>query len=500
MPFGASTGNVVVTVSAVPSAGVNFVVPAIITALSTNSGAIGTPITITGVNFGGTQSTSGVTFNGAIASVSVLERHQYRDHAVPFSATTGNVVVTVSGIPSTGVNFVVPPIITSLSASSGAVSTNTTITGLSFGATQGSSTVTFHGIAASVVTWAGASITATVPFGATPGNVLVTVAGIASNGLPFTPGPSIGGLSENSGPAGTATTITGVNFGAAQGVSTVTFNGVTANATSWADTVITVVVPVGASTGPIVVTVNSLPSNPATFTVVSSNVLSGCGNSPTGDESLLNGHYIFLMQGWTGPNPASTITSFIADGAGNITGGEGDSNGQSFGPRHFIILPSSGIYKIGKDPAGTGDIGCVVLPNSFATSTTLTFSLGKLSGGVYTKGHIIQFDQTTGLGTRASGVLLRQTLPFGYPAASQNFVFGENGFDGEGNAYERGGHLTLSTTGGFTNVVSDFDDDGTVNYGNGTDIPVVARAKHRRLQRRAGRRHGLPRRSPSATR
>ena len=472
VPPAATTGNVIVTVSGIASAGSNFVVPPIVTALSATSGAIGTSLTITGSNFGANQGTSSVAFNGALAPV-VSWTSTTIVTTVPLAASTGSVTVTVSGIATTGPNFVVPPVLTALSAASGAVSTNITITGFSFGATQGTNSVTFNGISAAVVTWAGTSITATVPFGSTPGNVLVTVAGVASNGLPFAPGPSIGSLSENSGPAGTATTITGVNFGATQGVSTVTFDGVPASATAWANTSITVVVPVGATTGPLTVEVNSLLSNGVTFSVVSSNVLPGCGNSPTGDESMLSGHYVFLIQGWTGPNPSSTITSFIANGSGGITGGEGDSSSAILGAQHFLILPTGGGYTVGKDPTGTTDIGCVVLPNSLGAFTTLTFALGKLSGSVYTKGRIIQFDQSTGAGTRASGVLLRQTPPFVFPGASQNFVFGENGFDAENQSFDRAGHLTMSTTGVFTNLISDFDDDGTVDYGNGTGSPVL---------------------------
>ncbi len=70
---------------------------------------------------------------------------------VPSGATTGNVVVTVGGVASNGVSFTVTaaaPSISSLSPTSGAVGTAVTITGTNFGATQGTSTVTFNGTAA----------------------------------------------------------------------------------------------------------------------------------------------------------------------------------------------------------------------------------------------------------------------------------------------------------------------------------------------------------------
>src|SRR5260370_776124 len=69
---------------------------------------------------------------------------------VPAGATTGNVVVTVNGQASNGVLFTVipPPSISSLSPTSGAVGASVTITGTNYGATQGTSTVTFNGTTA----------------------------------------------------------------------------------------------------------------------------------------------------------------------------------------------------------------------------------------------------------------------------------------------------------------------------------------------------------------
>lgn len=77
------------------------------------------------------------------------------------------------------------PSITSLSPTSGAVGASVTISGSNFGATKGSSTVTFNNTPASVGTWSDTSIIVTVPTGATTGNVVVTVNGDASNGVNF---------------------------------------------------------------------------------------------------------------------------------------------------------------------------------------------------------------------------------------------------------------------------------------------------------------------------
>ncbi len=275
VPAGATTGNVVVSVGGAASNGMNFTVTVpgpSITSLNPASGLIGTSVTITGANFGATQGTSTVKFNGITAtptswsatSVVVL---------VPAGATTGNVVVSVGGVASNGMNFTVTvpaPSITSLNPASGLIGTSVTITGANFGATQGTSTVKFNGITATPTSWSATSVVVLVPAGATTGNVVVTVGGAASNGVSYTvttPAPSITNLNPASGLIGTSVTITGANFGTTQGTSTVKFNGITATPTSWSATSIVAPVPAGATTGSVVVTVGGVVSNGVSFTV-----------------------------------------------------------------------------------------------------------------------------------------------------------------------------------------------------------------------------------------
>src|SRR5213075_955834 len=108
---------------------------------------------------------------------------------VPTGATTGSVVVTIGGVASNGITFTVStpaPSLTSLNPTSGVVGTSVTIAGANFGATQGTSTVKFNGVAATPTSWSATSIVAPVPSGATTGNVVVTVGGVASNGVSFT--------------------------------------------------------------------------------------------------------------------------------------------------------------------------------------------------------------------------------------------------------------------------------------------------------------------------
>src|SRR6185503_10960473 len=111
------------------------------------------------------------------------------------------------------------PTITTLLPLNGPVGTAVTITGTNFGATMGTSTVTFNGTAATPTSWSATSIVVPVPAGATTGNVVVTVGGLASNGVSFTVTvpPTITSLSPTSGPVATAVTIAGTVFGATKG-------------------------------------------------------------------------------------------------------------------------------------------------------------------------------------------------------------------------------------------------------------------------------------------
>ena len=351
-----------------PSNGVSFTVLPIpsITTLSPTSGPVGTSMTITGANFGATQGTSTVTFNGTAATPTSWSATSIVV-PVPSGATTGNVVVTVGGVLSNGVSFTVLPIpsITTLSPTSGPVGTSVTITGVNFGATQGTSTVTFNGTAATPTSWSATSIVVPVPSGATTGNVVVTVGGVPSNGVSFTvtATPSITTLSPTSGPVGTSMTITGANFGTTQGTSTVTFNGTAATPTSWSATSIVVPVPSGATTGNVVVTVGGVPSNGVSFTVTATPSITTLSPSsgPVGTSVTITGANFGTTQGtstvtfngtpatptsWSATSIVVPLPSGATTGNVVVTVGTAASNGVSFTvtatPSITTLSPSSG--------------------------------------------------------------------------------------------------------------------------------------------------------------
>lgn len=83
------------------------------------------------------------------------------------------------------------PSVSSLSTSSGPVGTPVQVNGANFASSQGTSSLTFNGTAATASSWSTTVINTSVPSGATTGPVVVTVGGMASNGINFTvtPGP-----------------------------------------------------------------------------------------------------------------------------------------------------------------------------------------------------------------------------------------------------------------------------------------------------------------------
>src|SRR6185295_15535491 len=75
-----------------------------ISSLAPAAGPIGQTVVVTGVNFGSTQGTSVVTFNGAAASVTAWTDGVI-SVVVPPGATSGPVVVTKQGVSSNAVAF-----------------------------------------------------------------------------------------------------------------------------------------------------------------------------------------------------------------------------------------------------------------------------------------------------------------------------------------------------------------------------------------------------------
>ncbi len=205
----------------------------------------------------------------------------------------------------------------------------------------------------------------------------------------------------------------------------------------------------------------------------------GCSGAPGGSENLLSGKYAFLVQGFQGSNagtPIEAAGSFAVDGAGNVTSGELDFNGAS-GASHLAINSSGSLYKVALDPTGAGYMGCLTVSTSAGTPT-FHFALGGKNGSnIFTKGRIIRFDDTTGTGTRGSGVLrLQDATAFSTGDTTHlksNYAFGLDGTDFAGGHFAIGGSFALNpANGAVSNLVFDADDAGSllsnVTGGSGT--------------------------------
>ncbi len=214
-------------------------------------------VTISGRNFGASQGISTVTFGGAVATVS-----SWSDRAIQCSVPAGlasgeaDVVVTTPQATSEAQPFMVDdavpgqPVISSITPPHALAGAAVTITGLGFGDTQGTSTVTFAGTTATVSSWSDGAISCVVPAGLAPGLVDVVVhTTLDSNAAGFTidcppPKPSISKISPAKGKIGTIVTIVGKNFGAKRGASKVLFaSKAVTKYVSWSATKIRVRVP-----------------------------------------------------------------------------------------------------------------------------------------------------------------------------------------------------------------------------------------------------------------
>jgi large repetitive protein len=360
-PTGRS-GAVQVTVSGVASnSNVSYTVPApLITSISPGSGGVGTTLTINGSGFQSAQGTGGVYFTGATPSATTLSWSDTQVMvSVPATSTTGSIKLVANNTQESNkdVIFTMPnPVIASLLPTSGTESTQVQVNGSGFGATQGSSTITFNAIAATVVSWSDTQILARIPSTAGSGPVQVVEGGVKGNAnVYFTvPAPQISSISPNIGGVGNPITINGSGFHASQGSNWVGFNGWLASVISWSDTQIVATVPPGSSTGPVKAWVNGAFSNLLPYTVPSLVINSlSPGVGPVGTQVTINGVAFGSTQGtssltfngqaaasivsWSDTQIVATVPVTAASGPAVVT----VNNVNSDALHHFFVPPPS---------------------------------------------------------------------------------------------------------------------------------------------------------------
>jgi len=388
--FEPRTGNVTVTAASQASNNTNLPILSKIDSRSPANAMVGDPVTINGECFGDPQGASTVTFNGTGAGTATTWHDNQIVVDVPAAATSGNIKVTTADGDSNTVGFLVNPHAASLSAPSGRVGDALTITGSGFGATQGASTVSIGGAAATVTHWGISSITATVPNGAVTGNVVVTTAGGPSENLPFTVMPKITTINPTTGTPGvTSVTITGFTFGATQGASTVKFHGVTATAvSSWSSTQIIATAPTGCTTGNVVVTTADGDSNGVAFSVGPYiNSVTPDHGPPMGEVTIagvnfknaqaagtvkFNGVDAGTVTSWTNSSIKVKVPYGAKTGNVVVTTSEGASNGFPF----TIGLSNTYYFAEGTTRPNFEEWLCLMNPNAQAVNVTMTYMLG----------------------------------------------------------------------------------------------------------------------------
>src|ERR1051325_599678 len=286
--------------------------------VSPTVGPAGTSVTITGSNFGATQGSSTVKFNGVTATPSNWSNTGITS-PVPAGATTGPVVVTVNSVASNGVTFTVADVGsiagTISKATDGSGLNGALVEALQAGVVKGSVTSAANGSysisgllsgsydvrasASRFITQVQNGVTVTAPAATTANFSLVDAGPITNvydelgrlvavidpagekatytydavgNLLSITRSSSsqlsIIEFTPNKGLAGAAVTIYGSGFSTTPTDNTVKFNGTTAVVTASTATQISTTVPAGATTGLISVTNASGTVSSATpFTV-----------------------------------------------------------------------------------------------------------------------------------------------------------------------------------------------------------------------------------------
>ena len=142
----------------------------------------------------------------------------------------------------------------------------------------------------------------------------------------------------------------------------------------------------------------------------------------SGNDALLSGSYVFSLSGFNDAGFLTVVGSFTADGAGNITGGEADTNGV-LGVQHGNIIASASSYRVGSDYRG-----CATLATPFGTFVT-RLALGSISSSTATRGQMIAWSSPSASAYIATGQLLRQTPSALAAGLSGSYLFRTIGWD-----------------------------------------------------------------------
>lgn len=235
--------------------------PPVIQSASPMSGIPGTVVVIEGENFSPAAADNIVALGSGDATMPVIAASETRlEVLVPHNGSRGRIIVqTDSGSHTTSGEFLVGPVVRSLSPRRARAGSVVWIDGNNLGANPANIAVAFNGVPASVQSANGQRLVVKVPIDATSGMVTVTANGMTGQ-CPWqfevlSDVPVVDGFMPAVGAPGTQVTIYGKNFQSGQSI--VRFGDVEAVAVAGNGDSLQATVPETASTAPITVSTSS---------------------------------------------------------------------------------------------------------------------------------------------------------------------------------------------------------------------------------------------------
>jgi Putative Ig domain len=179
---------------------------------------------------------------------------------------------------------------------------------------------------------------------------------------------------------------------------------------------------------------------------------------------LANGNYAFLFSGKNPQNNLVEINGVFAVNNGNVSIGYYDENILNQNP-----VTASGTITNGSASIGSNGLGQLVL--TLQSGGNITFALA-VPGSIANANsdsdiRLIEFDDTTGKGTRGSGTLKVSNFKGSLSAIKGGYAFGFRGMDVQSQPTALAGSFQADGAGYITGGEADMNDNGTISSFSG---------------------------------
>ncbi len=194
-------------VSGTKTGSIDFTILPFISGISTQDAVLNDPMDIQGTGFGTSQGDYTVNYAGTVLPVTAWSNDRITVAIGNIThAAAGLLNVLINNTVSNGITLTVHPSISSLYPDTAERGDEISIAGNLFGPNNGTNSVTFSGMTATVISWSDDIIKAKVPVTAVKGDVIVTVNDIPSSGQGFTVTGTFHSINQ---PAGLAEDLSG---------------------------------------------------------------------------------------------------------------------------------------------------------------------------------------------------------------------------------------------------------------------------------------------------